>query len=317
MKKLMENWRRFISEDVSGSPKVIFMAGGPGSGKSTAIKNLGLESITVINVDDFYEPALEKAGLGKNITKIKDDFSAARNKLIELTFQALNQEIPDEKIKHEQMEEYYAQAQETTPSPELEQAKKEYDRTRDTIVQQAKIFNAARAEAKQKRLDMADQGENFIVDGTGGVFGQIRNQKKELEDKGYKAGMVFVDVPLEVALDRQEQRLQAGGRSLPAKSVERSWNAVTKNKDKYSELFGDTFFLVKSGDEEFDFESVKGRVNNFMNSVSEYFKKELKPRLKKQMIRLLRHGGNKKSGPFKKKAPIDYRGSAPPGASGG
>jgi len=47
------------------------------------------------------------------------------------------------------------------------------------------------------------------------------------------------------------------------------------------------------------------------------FQVKLKPRLLKQMKRLLRHGGNQDSGPFKKKAPIDYRGSAPPGAPGG
>ena len=47
------------------------------------------------------------------------------------------------------------------------------------------------------------------------------------------------------------------------------------------------------------------------------FQVKLKPRLIKQMKRLLRHGGNQDSGPFKEKAPIDYRGSAPPGASGG
>jgi len=48
------------------------------------------------------------------------------------------------------------------------------------------------------------------------------------------------------------------------------------------------------------------------------FQQKLKPRLHKQMKLLLRHGKNKtKAKPFGQKAPIDYRGSAPPGASGG
>jgi hypothetical protein len=47
------------------------------------------------------------------------------------------------------------------------------------------------------------------------------------------------------------------------------------------------------------------------------FQVKLKPRLIRQMKRLLRHGGNQDSGPFKEKAPIDYRGSAPPDAPGG
>ena len=59
------------------------------------------------------------------------------------------------------------------------------------------------------------------------------------------------------------------------------------------------------------------QVNLEEESDEETFQPALKRRLKQQMTRLLRHGGNKSSGPFKKKAPIDYRGSAPPGASGG
>ena len=46
MKVLFENWRKFLKEqeeEPTTKPKAIFMAGGPGSGKSTVLKNLGLK----------------------------------------------------------------------------------------------------------------------------------------------------------------------------------------------------------------------------------------------------------------------------------
>ena len=71
MKVILESWNRFISEQKKATPRIIFMAGAPCAGKSTAIEKLGLSDMNVINPDDFYEPALERAGLGKNITKVK------------------------------------------------------------------------------------------------------------------------------------------------------------------------------------------------------------------------------------------------------
>ena len=46
MKMLFENWRKFLKEqeeELTNKPKAIFLAGGPGSGKSTVLKNLGLK----------------------------------------------------------------------------------------------------------------------------------------------------------------------------------------------------------------------------------------------------------------------------------
>ncbi len=81
MKLIMESWRQHLSEQETVSPKVIFMAGAPGAGKSTVIDRLGLQTLDIINPDDFYEPMLDQAGLGKNIAKIKDDFKTARTEL--------------------------------------------------------------------------------------------------------------------------------------------------------------------------------------------------------------------------------------------
>ena len=323
MKILIEVWRKYLKEDES-SPKAIFMAGAPGSGKSTAISELGLGGIEVVNPDKFYEPALEKSGLGKNISQLKDDFFQARQDLKELLSQILALTEPEDGWSHDILEELYASAFDESNGDKtfiynLETTKEEYDKQRAKIVQQAKLFNQARKQAKDFQLSLAGEGKSFIVDGTGGQFGVIRNQKKALEDQGYDVGMIYLNLPLETAINRQQTRLKDGGRSLDSSAVERSWNAVNKNLELYGELFGNNFFLINADDGEMkpSIENIRDEVLGFVGKLSEDFQSDLKPRLKKQMKRLLRHGGNKDSGPYDEDAPIDYRGSAPPGASGG
>lgn len=53
-----------LLKEVQGQPKAIFMAGPAGSGKTTILNQLGLQSFKVINVDDVYEKLL-KTELGK------------------------------------------------------------------------------------------------------------------------------------------------------------------------------------------------------------------------------------------------------------
>ena len=68
--------------------KAVFLAGGPGSGKSFIVGNTGLTSqgLKVVNVDDVFEKALKKAGLD---TTPKDIFSPKgqeiRSKAVETT----------------------------------------------------------------------------------------------------------------------------------------------------------------------------------------------------------------------------------------
>jgi predicted ABC-type ATPase len=323
MKILMESWRGYLNEE-QRSPKAIFMAGAPGSGKSTVIDKLGLDTLEIINPDEFYEPALEKSGLGKNIAKLKEDFLQARQDFKELLSEILNLVEPEDGWNHEVLGELYDSAMEEANGDQtfvhnLKTIRNKYDAHRAKIVQQAKLFSQARNSAKEKQQAAAAEGQSFVVDGTGGRFGVIRNQKQALEEQGYDVGMIFVDIPLEDSLARQQKRLEAGGRALDPKAIEKSWNAVNKNLEPYSELFGDNLFRIVATDEEMDASIAEEgeRLSSFLGGLEEDFQSELKPRLQKQMKRLLRHGGNKDSGPFDEEAPIDYRGSAPPGAPGG
>ncbi len=323
MKILMESWRGYLNEEQE-RPKAIFMAGAPGSGKSTVIDKLGLDTLEIINPDEFYEPALEKAGLGKDIAQIKENFLQSRQDFKDLLSEILQIVEPEDGWSHDILAELFDQAMgeangDRTFVHNLETTRDKYEAERAKIVQQAQLFNQARNAAKEKQLAAAAEGQSFVVDGTGGRFGVIRNQKQALEEQGYDVGMIFVDIPLEDSLARQQKRLEAGGRALDPKAIEKSWNAVNKNLEPYTELFGDNLFRIVATDEGMDASIAEEgeRLSSFLGGLEEDFQSELKPRLQKQMKRLLRHGGNKDSGPFDEEAPIDYRGSAPPGAPGG
>ena len=351
----MESWRKYLREAEELPRKAIFMAGAPGSGKSTVIDRLGLDTLEIINPDEFYEPSLEKAGLGKNIAKIKEDFMQARQDFKDLLSEILQIVEPEDGWTHDILTDMYESAMDEANGDRtfiynLETTREKYETERAKIVKQAKLFNQARALAKEKQFSAAKEGRSFIVDGTGGSFGVIRNQKTALEkplyqytdeegnivytDKDsiqgktvtlargpYDTAMIFVDIPLADALDpkRQQKRLEAGGRALDPKAIEKSWNAVNKNLESYRELFGDNLFRIVATDDEVDASIAEAgeRLSAFLGGLEEDFQGDLKTRLKTQVRWLLHGGGNQDSGPYHKKAPIDYRGSAPPGAAGG
>ena len=93
-----------------------------------------------------------------------------------------------------------------------------------------------------------DNRLGVVIDGTGGSFGTIRNQKKKLEDLGYETFMLYVDTTLDTALKRNIKRGEAGGRRLRDEDVARSWGAVDKNKQLYVDLFKDNIAILDGND---------------------------------------------------------------------
>jgi hypothetical protein len=350
MKLLMENWRKYIKEsgfgegtppkgelykkqvkyleeEVQGNPKVIFMAGAPGSGKSSVIEALGLEGVEIVNPDIFYEPALEKAGLGLNLEKIKNDYLDARDELKELLKTILGLEEPEKTWPHDEMMGMYQNAVEQAQvvndpvlNDDVKEAKEKYDYHRERVVTNGKLFAQTQKDAKGYQATLTEEGRSFIIDGTGGVFGRIRNQKKQLESLGYETAMIFVDTPLQIAIDRQDKRGAENGRSLGSKSVEKSWNAVNKNKIPYESLFNN-FFLVKGTEEEMpeSVASARPALSQFLSGqqLNEAdWQKWVRANYNKQVGAYTRGGNNKTRPSGWKDAPISYRG-APPGATGG
>ena len=153
--------------DDPGILKCVFMAGGPGSGKSyTAMEIFGIDKrfkssfsstgLKSVNSDAAFEAGLRKNGINpKDLARIEKE----------------EPELWDKVTK--------------TPGGIRDKAKQ--------LTQKQKAFYEA------GRLGM-------IIDGTGHVYGKIAKLKKHAESLGYDTYMVFVNTSLEVAKERNQQR---------------------------------------------------------------------------------------------------------------
>jgi len=121
---------------------------------------------------------------------------------------------------------------------------------REIRSQQGKLFVQAQNAAKEQTREFMKNRADIIIDGTAGSFINIRKAKERLEDAGYDVAMIYVDIPLEVSLARNEKRFEQGGRKVKPERVEKSWKAVNKNKEPYAGLFGSNFFYFDGGAEE-------------------------------------------------------------------
>ena len=153
--------------DDPGILKCVFMAGGPGSGKSfTAMEVFGIDKklkasfaasgLKSVNSDSAFEKGLKDNGINpKNLAKIEKEDKDLWDKI------ANNDDSIRNKAK--------------------------------AITQLQKKFYEA------GRLGM-------IIDGTGHQYGKIQKNKKYAESLGYDTYMVFVNTSLEVAQERNKNR---------------------------------------------------------------------------------------------------------------
>ena len=139
---------------------------------------------------------------------------------------------------------------------------------REIRSQQGKLFVQAQNAAKAQTRDLVTKMSDIIIDGTAGSLQNVRKAKERLEDAGYDTAMIYVDVPLEVSLTRNEERGKMGGRKVKPERVEKSWQAVNKNKEAYNSLFGQHFFYFDGMAEDKDTEvnDVKRKYKSFMSS---------------------------------------------------
>ncbi len=165
--------------DDPGILKCIFMAGGPGSGKSFVAqeifgidKNLkssvAASGLKVVNSDPAFEAQLKKHGINpKDLAKIE----------------AEEPELWDFITKN--------------PTGPRETAKKQVAKFKE-------FYEAGRL--------------GMIIDGTGDNFDKVARQKREAEELGYDTYMVFVNTSLEVALIRNQERERTLGEELVTQS---------------------------------------------------------------------------------------------------
>ena len=153
--------------DDPGILKCVFMAGGPGSGKSFAAKEI--------------------FGVGKDLTQ---SFSAAGLKLVN-SDTAFEKGLKDNGINPK----------------ELGTIEKEDPELWDKITKGDTSIRGKAKELTKKQQDFYEAGRlGMIIDGTGDEVQKIKKKMEHAKSLGYDCYMVFVNTSLEVALERNRNR---------------------------------------------------------------------------------------------------------------
>jgi predicted ABC-type ATPase len=94
-------------------------------------------------------------------------------------------------------------------------------------------------ELKQR---LALTGRNgLIVNGTGDDHEKVKRIKTALENLGYDTSMVMVNTDDEVSAQRNIERGQRGGRTVPENVRKQKWEAVQNARPELAKLFGDRY----------------------------------------------------------------------------
>ena len=232
----MVNLKQLLTEGVfdKGILKAVFMAGGPGSGKTFVAEqlfgipdkiNVSVTGLKTVNSDTEFEFLLKKYGF--------ETFGTGKLDI---------DKWPDEVF-------------DTI-------AGGDEDSETMTVRKKAKLMTKARKEKYMEgRLGM-------IIDGTGHNFNKIKKEKQQLEAMGYDCYMLFVNTSLEVAKQRNQERV----RRLPEDILVKSWNDVQRNLGGFQALFGSNFVIVDNS----KILSAKEAAKKFGRLVKKYIDKFVK-----------------------------------------
>lgn len=92
------------------------------------------------------------------------------------------------------------------------------------------------------RNRLAILGRNgLIINGTGDDPEKIKRIKKELEGMGYETSMVLVNTNDEVSKQRNIERGQRGGRTVPEDIRKEKWDGVQAARPEYAEMFKNNY----------------------------------------------------------------------------
>ena len=109
--------------------------------------------------------------------------------------------------------------------------------------QQGEIRKKAKELTTNKSLHFFNGMLPVVIDGTGAKYDKIMSQKQALEEFGYDVSLLFVNTPLDVALERNAKR----ERSLDVDVVKKMWQAVQNNLGKFQQTFGDKMVIIDNG----------------------------------------------------------------------
>ena len=191
---------QMITEGVDdpGILKCVFMAGGPGSGKSfTAMEIFGIDKklkssfssfgLKSVNSDKAFEAGLKKNGINpRDLARIEKEDAELWDKITK------------------------------TPGGIR-------DRAKQLTAQQKKFYEAGRL--------------GMIIDGTGHEYNKIAKLKLHAQNLGYDTYMVFVNTSLEVAKERNEKRDRVLPDDLLSKSWQDVQNNLGKFQNLFGGNF--------------------------------------------------------------------------------
>ena len=105
--------------------------------------------------------------------------------------------------------------------------------------------NFWRSKAKsvtELRQRLALSGRNgLIINGTGDDPQKVARIKKELEALGYDTSMVLVNTADEVSKQRNIERGQRGGRTVPEEIRKEKWDSVQAARPELAKMFGNNY----------------------------------------------------------------------------
>lgn len=121
-----------------------------------------------------------------------------------------------------------------------------------------KTIRAAAIQQYDKQKDLwIDERIGIILDTVSSNLGKVRDNKKRLEDNGYDVICIFIDTPLEIALQRNKNR----ERKLPDDLVRKMWQECENNKEELQNIFGNNLYIIKND----DISQIQKRVNKFLS----------------------------------------------------
>ena len=94
-------------------------------------------------------------------------------------------------------------------------------------------------ELKQRLAIMGRNG--LIVNGTGEDYEKISRIKEKLEELGYESAMILVNTEDEISKQRNIERGQRGGRTVPEQVRKEKWQNVQNSRPEFAKLFGDKY----------------------------------------------------------------------------
>ena len=106
---------------------------------------------------------------------------------------------------------------------------------RDIVRTRAKSIT----ELKQRLALLGRNG--LIINGTGDDYEKISRIKEKLEELGYESAMILVNTDDEISKQRNIERGQRGGRTVPEDVRKEKWDNVQRSRPEFAKLFGQNY----------------------------------------------------------------------------